>query len=187
MKHFDIARYEQQIKADPHYEGFAPDKDHYVWEHYRLDPDYLDEGYDKALVAGYVQANEDRKEAIKEVFQFDREGRLQSTATYFSTSLEIGIWRRWNERGQLVTETDKDKSYPFALPQVLDFARQKGADLRTTGTVKRRYDSALKQYVWLLSWVVDYKKETYQQSYLLDGISGKVLQQERGPAPVLYQ
>jgi len=183
MKRFDIARYEQKIKADPEYEGYAPDKDHFIWEAYIPDPAYLDEGYNQALIAGYARTEEDRWEAIKETSEFDREGRLKATRTYFNDYLEVGIWRRWNVQGQMIEETDKDKPYPFTLRQVLDFAGQKGADLRTTGSVKRDYDTTLKQYVWRLTWVAEHNGRSYEQYYLLDGVSGKILQQRQGPAP----
>lgn len=183
MKHFDIARYEQRIKADPRYEGHALNNDEFLWESYTLNPEYLDEGYNKELVTGYTQVLEHKQENVKEVTEFDREGRQRETRQYFADYLETGVWRRYNIQGQVMQETDKDKPYPFSLRQVLDFARQKEADLRTTGQVKRGYDDTRKLYTWTLSWVVDKKDTTYEENYILDGTTGKVLQQQKKPAP----
>ncbi|MBZ4188640.1 hypothetical protein [Niabella beijingensis] len=183
MKKFNIDAYEEKLKKNPEYEGYTEKDGTEISEYYRLRPDATTDAFDRKQVETYTRI-ESRPDAYRTAYLFNREGNLISVAHYFSTALEIGIWQQFDSTGKLTGETDKDKEYPFALKDVIEFGKKHQVDFSKTGRVRRGYDSVYKANVWNLRWTVDEKvPEPYQQLFTLDGTTGKVLEEKKEGPP----
>ena len=183
MKKFNIDEYEEKLKKDPGYEGYTAPDGTEVTEYYRLPPEAPDlESFDRRKVLAYTRI-EEHPDGYRTAYQFNKEGNLTAVSYYYSTSLETGKWQQFDDAGKLTGETDKDKGYAFTLSQVIGFGKRNGVDFAKTGRVQREYDRTYNANVWILRWVVDEAvKEPYQQIFILDGETGRVLKDyKEGP------
>ncbi|MBO9594831.1 MAG: hypothetical protein J7599_18145 [Niabella sp.] len=184
MKKFDIDEYEKKVRANPEYEGYTASDGTEITEYYRLPPEAPDlDAFDRSKVLAYTRI-EKQPDGYRVAFQFNNKGNLIAVSYYYSSSLETGTWQQFDDAGRVVSETDKDKGYAFGLPDVIGFGKKHRVDFAKTGRVQRGYDPVYKTNVWELRWTVDERgTEPYQQVFVLDGATGKVLSEKKEGPP----
>lgn len=184
MKKFDIDAYEKKIKDNPEYEGYMTPDGTEITEYYRLPPEAPDlDAFDREKVLAYTRI-EKFPDGYRVAYQFNNKGNLTAVSYYYSTSLETGTWQQFNDTGAVISETDKDKGYAFTLPDVIEFGKRHQVDFARTGRIKRGYDPAYKTNVWELRWTVDVQAaDPYQQVFVLEGATGKVLSEKKEGPP----
>lgn len=183
MESFDVDAYAKKLKENPDYEGYHTKEGVEVSEYYMPDQQAPSDTFNKQWVQSYTRI-EERPDGYRTAYQFDRNGRQISVAYYFSTALEIGKWQKFDSTGKITEEVDKDASFPFSLEKVIAFGKAHKVDFAKTGRLRRGYDSTYKADVWNLRWVADAQGgEPYQQIYILDGGTGRILKEDREGPP----
>lgn len=150
MTKFDIAKYEENIKKDPSYEGYAKDKNTYVKQYHVIKDGYVEDTYTKSIVQNYVEEviTNDR---FRDIYTFDNTGILQSVKHYFGNNLEIGKWEFY-QNGTIVKTENKDEHYAFDLNKVLKYGKDKKVDFTKTGEILKTQSKKDNAYVWEINW-----------------------------------
>lgn len=113
--------------------------------------------------------------AILEVFRsFHLNGKLKIKGLRYPNRFGKGIWREYDEEGNLIKEENYDEGYEYSFEDVVKFLRLRGADLHDERTSIRRFDG-----IWELAYVKDKDEKSYYYSYSLDGKTGKVLEHSK--------
>lgn len=177
LPHFDVEKYEANLKRNPLYEGYQKDKNTYVRQSHGIKDGYIEETYTKSLVTNYVEQyiGDDRFETF---YIYDNNGNLRSISHYFADNLEIGKLNYY-KNDILVKTQDKDENYPFSLEKVLKYGKDNHVDFTKTGMLSRSYSKTYGTYIWDLNWNTGKKSDNGEKfifkKEILDGNSGKVL------------
>ncbi len=108
---------------------------------------------------------------LLEVYRgFHLNGKLKIKGIYYPNDVELGIWREYDDEGNLIKEENYDEGYEYSFEDVVKFLRLRGVDLF------HRYTSITRNNgVWNIVYVKGdkYPKDIYDID--IDGKTGKVL------------
>ncbi len=178
VRNFDIEKYEDNLKKSSEYDGYSINQDTYVKQYHIVKEGYIEETYQKNLVANYVEEII-LNNKFRDVHSFDNNGKIISTKHYFGNSLEIGKWVFYEKENQVNIE-DKDENFQFSLDQVIKYGKQNEVDFLKTGEIIKSNSKIHNCHVWELTWNTG-KMENDGESYLfkkviLNANSGKQLE-----------
>ncbi|MET4083704.1 hypothetical protein ABIB40_003676 [Pedobacter sp. UYP30] len=185
MEKFDVGKFAAEMLKDEGYSGYYLKDGTYVQEGYMPKPNASSQPFDTSAVLTYDQQiiTPDNYTKINE---FYASGQLKKSLLMFSVDLETGLWKYYDEQGNLTESIDKDKGYKFTLENVIDFGKAKNIDFYKEGDVNRGFDEKFKKNVWAVSWFErKINEDAVNQIYLLDGDSGAELNHITKPAPVM--
>ncbi len=150
MKKFDIAAYERKIMDDPSVIEFKNEQGTLVQQYHHIQEGYVEENFDKTIVAEYVEEHTDKEGGYRTVYVFDAQGDLKEVRYFFGPDMEIGQWKRYvGGREEL---TDKDKDYESSVAQILEIGNRHQVNLRRNGHLKRLFSDEYKTHIWVLEW-----------------------------------
>ena len=61
--------------------------------------------------------------------KYYKNGKLKLTGDFFPNDFEKGIWKEYDEQGNLIKETNYDAPYKFTWENVLDFIKMRDIDM----------------------------------------------------------
>ncbi|CAM1348873.1 hypothetical protein [Tenacibaculum ascidiaceicola] len=108
-----------------------------------------------------------QKESFFEVKnQYYKNGNLKITGKYFNSSFQKGIWREYDEKGNLIKETNYDKGYNYTWEDLLKLLKEREVNVRDTNNTTIRKDDG--------EWWVYYVKGLYIYNIRINGKTGKI-------------
>ncbi|MET4083705.1 hypothetical protein ABIB40_003677 [Pedobacter sp. UYP30] len=185
MRYFDIDSYEKKMIKNQFYDGRELADGSYLQEYF-IPKDNVDtDPFNRNSVKFYVEKIE-KTDGFVEMFVYYSSGRLKEYNLFFPIELQTGVWKEFDQHGNLTKSIDKDKDYEYTLQNVIDFGKMKNIDFHKEGDLDRGYDEEFKKNVWNVSWIVDVpSQESTQEVYILDGNTGVVLKHKTQDAPIL--
>lgn len=184
MRKFDVDNYEKQMIANPLYEGKTLEDGSYVKEYYIPKPNVDTEPFTRKAAELFVERIE-HKNGFVELISYYNNGNIREYNEFFSIELEVGIWKYYDEQGNLTKTVDKDLGYKFNLNDVIAFGKRNKVDFHQEGDLQRGFSDRFKKNVWTITWIEDLLAgDRIEHFCILDGNSGDVLERQKRPAPV---
>lgn len=184
MRKFDVDNYEKQMIANPLYEGKTLEDGSYVREYYIPRPNVDAEPFMRKAAELFVERIE-HKDGFNELISYYNNGNIHQYNKFFSIELEVGIWKYYDEQGNLTKTEDKDLGYKFTLNDVIAFGKKNNVDFHQDGDLQRGFSSRFKKNVWTVSWIEDLPAgDRVEHVCILDGDNGAVLERQKRAAPI---
>lgn len=108
---------------------------------------------------------------IMEIYKsFHLNGKLKVEGLRYPNKFGKGVWREYDEQGNLIKEEDYDEGYEYSFEDLLKFIYSRNIDLFDKYTSIRRYDG-----IWKVIYVQGegYPKHIYDVT--IDGKTGKII------------
>ncbi len=105
---------------------------------------------------------------------FHLNGNLKMKGMSYRSDEDLGIWREYDEQGNLIKEENYDEGYDYSFEDVVKFLRIRGVDLFGKYTSIRRNDG-----VWEVSYVKGNGYPKYFHVFSIDGKTGEVLSSDK--------
>jgi len=124
------------------------------------------------------------KPAFHQIFrEFHSSGYLKEIGKLMGSVTEIGIWKYFDEAGNLIKTVDEDKKFgKFGYNELLLFLHQQGYINLETG--ENRKGARFGYNVETGQWDVSVRVGAWLTRYVIDGETGEVLSKE-GPSPII--
>ena len=104
---------------------------------------------------------------------FHLNGKLKLKGLYYPSRVELGVWKDYDEEGNLITEENYDEGYEYSFKEVINFMRLHSINIRDKWTRISRGDGR-----WYISYLLD-GLPSYQRIIVLDGKTGKKLEDRK--------
>ncbi|WP_316826790.1 hypothetical protein [Pedobacter miscanthi] len=184
MRKFDVDNYEKQMIANPLYEGKTLEDGSHVKEYYIPKPNVDAEPFTRKAAELFVERIE-HKNGFNELISYYNNGNIHEYNNFFSIELEVGIWKYYDEQGNLTKTVDKDLGYKFTLNDVIAFGKKNDVDFHHDGNLQRGFSDRFKKNVWTVSWIEDLPAgDRVEHVCILDGDNGTVLERKKEDAPI---
>jgi len=181
---FDVDNYEKRMIANPDYEGRTLEDGSYLSEYYIPKSNVDAEPFTRKAAELFVERIE-HKDGFNELISYYNNGDIHEYNKFFSIELEVGIWKYYDEKGNLTKTVDKDLGYKFTLSDVITFGKKNDVDFHQDGNLQRGFSDRFKKNVWIVTWIEDLPAgDRVQHVCILDGNSGDVLERQKRPAPI---
>ena len=122
--------------------------------------------------------------------RYYKNGDLKLTGELFENNFQKGVWKEYDEQGNLTSETDFDKTYDFAWEDVLSFIEKRKIQMDAYGFEITRnwgFDSSESKKESLRPfWAITYNKSEIDMVLgviILDGITGDIIKEYDEPYP----
>ena len=109
-------------------------------------------------------------------------GKLKLTGDFYPYDFEKGIWKEYDEQGNLIKETDYDAPYKFTWEDILAFIKKRGIDMDNEYLEIGR-NIVNGKPVWSIIWEKEDKSSL--RIVGIDGITGKIFQENDRDYPEL--
>ncbi|MFC5045096.1 hypothetical protein [Aquimarina hainanensis] len=162
MKTFDIEAYNKK-KKNPGYDGYYLKDSTYIRQ--------FDAGGD-GIYTNYIEVITHPNNFFQEYRVFHHNGKIKIDGLKFFNDFEKGIWKEYDEQGNLVKETDYDAPYKFTWENVLELIKERKIDMSHEQFRVIRGSSEKGT-----SWAIVYDKpKTHDKLGVIniDGITGKI-------------
>lgn len=164
MERFDIKKFEENKKKGN--------------TNYTIGDSIEVQEFDSSL--GYIRYTRKKDELFSDYFVFHHSGSLKERGQVFILNGLKGLFRKYDEKGNLIKEIDYDKPYKFTLDQVIEYLKNHESNLNNisryhddaTG-VGREIDEKTKKHVWLLNFKGKYNNIEGIYIITLDGETGE--------------
>ena len=104
-------------------------------------------------------------------------GNLKESGEYYFQDFHCGIWREYDEKGNLLKETDMDKPYKkYSWQNILAFAKKRNINLYDDQTTVDRYVDESNIPHWYITWKD--KTEVYFHLVTIDARNGDVIEDD---------
>jgi len=184
MRKFDIDNFEKQMIANPLYDGKTLEDGSYAQEYYIPKPNADTEPFNRNAAQLFVEKIR-RKDGFEELITYYSSGNIKEYNEFFSIELEVGIWKYYDEQGNVTKTINKDSDYKFTLNDVIVYGKKNGVDFHDDGDLQRGFSSRFKKNVWTISWIEDMPSaDSIEHFCILDGDSGTVLERQKRAAPI---
>lgn len=170
MKIFDIETFNKNKKANSGYDGY-----------YLKDSTYIRQFGNE--YSGYVEYETPPKPQVFQIYrEFYPNGKLKRIGKNFPNDFEKGVWKEYDEQGNLIKETDYDKPYKFTWEDILKYIKQRKFDMDAYGFEVGRNVVDGKP-VW--SIIYNKSEEDMKLGVIgLDGITGEIFQESEIDYPL---
>ncbi|WP_222931358.1 hypothetical protein [Xanthovirga aplysinae] len=164
MKTFDIENFNKQMTLSPQYEGFYLEDSTYIKQFAAGG-----EGKDKL----YVEFESPPSPALFQTYRvFYYNGKLKLEGLQFPNDFEKGIWREYDEQGNLIKETNYDEPFKFSFEDILHWIEERDIDMKAFDfRIARGIDDYGKPG-WDITWERADKKGLRRA--FIDGITGEI-------------
>ncbi|MGN8059996.1 hypothetical protein ACTJKN_27200 [Pedobacter sp. 22163] len=184
MRKFDIDNFEKQMIADPLYDGKTLEDGSYVQEYYIPKPNADTAPFNRNSAQLFVEKIR-HKDGFEELVTYYSNGNIKEYNKFFSIELEVGIWKYYDEQGNVTKTINKDSDYKFTLNDVIAYGKKNEVDFHQDGDLQRGFSNRFKKNVWTISWIEDVpSKDSIEHFCILDGDSGAVLERQKRDAPI---
>ena len=178
LEKFDIEAYNKR-KIDPGYEGY-----------YLKDSTHISQ-FDaggKGVYKYYIEVVSNPSKLFQEYRVFYYNGNLKLKGLQFSNDFKKGLWKEYDEQGNLIKETDYDAPYKFTWEDILEFIKKRKIDMSTLqfqinrGFDYGNFDESKKDKPF---WAITYEDGSEMMKVIiLNGINGKVIKEYNEDYPV---
>jgi len=97
-------------------------------------------------------------------------GKLKDKGLYYPDDFAKGVWREYDEQGNLINEENHDKDYNFSFEEVLKVVERKHLNITNV-----RSHIGRENCIWYITSIDDSKYPYKKRSIKLDGKTGKKL------------
>jgi len=112
--------------------------------------------------------------AILEVYSsFHLNGKLKLKGLHYPSRVELGVWREYDEKGNLITEENYDEGYEYSFEEVINFMLLHSINIRDKMTIISRTKGN-----WGITYLLD-GFPFYWRTIILDGKTGKKLEDKK--------
>ena len=127
-------------------------------------------------VNGYVTTKQKKNSLFGESRYYFLNGNLKESGEYYFQNFHCGIWREYDEKGNLLKETDMDKPYKkYSWQNILAFAKKRNIDLYDDQTFVDRDINESNIPYWNISWLD--KDEGFFRDIAIDARNGHIIKE----------
>ncbi|QKX07085.1 hypothetical protein HN014_19920 [Aquimarina sp. TRL1] len=181
MKTFDIEAYNKK-KKNPGYDGYYLKDSTYIRQ--------FDAGGD-GIYMNYIEVITHPTNFFQEYRVFHHNGKIKIDGLKFFNDFEKGIWKEYDEQGNLVKETDYDAPYKFTWENVLKLIKERKIDMsHEQFQVNRSFGFGTENIGKKTGrpfWAITYHKSEENMLLgviIIDGITGKIIKEFDEPYPI---
>ena len=126
---------------------------------------------------GYLKMKRRKGSMFGEYRYYFLNGNLNESGEYYFQDFHCGIWKEYDEKGNLLKETDMDKPYKkYSWQNILVFAKKRNIDLYDDQTFVDRYINESNIPYWNITWKD--KTEVYFHVVTIDARNGDVIEDD---------
>ena len=127
-------------------------------------------------VNGYVTTKQKKNSLFGESRYYFLNGNLKESGEYYFQDFHCGIWKEYDEKGNLLKETDMDKPYKkYSWQNILAFAKKRNIDLYDDQTFVDRDINESNIPYWNISWLD--KDEGFFRDIAIDARNGHIIKE----------
>ena len=127
-------------------------------------------------VNGYVTTKQKKNSLFGEYRYYFLNGNLKESGEYYFQDFHCGIWKEYDEKGNLLRETDMDKPYKkYSWQNILAFAKKRNIDLYDDQTFVDRDINESNIPYWNISWLD--KDEGSFRDIAIDARNGHIIKE----------
>ena len=127
-------------------------------------------------VNGYVTTKQKKNSLFGEYRYYFLNGNLKESGEYYFQDFHCGIWKEYDEKGNLLRETDMDKPYKkYSWQNILAFAKKRNIDLYDDQTFVDRDINESNIPYWNISWLD--KDEGFFRDIAIDARNGHIIKE----------
>ena len=125
---------------------------------------------------GYLKTKRRKESLFGEYRYYFLNGNLKESGEYYFQDFHCGIWREYDEKGNLLKETDIDKPYKkYSWQNILAFAKKRNIDLYDDQTSVDRDINESNIPYWNISWLD--KDEGFFRDIAIDARNGHIIKE----------
>ena len=125
---------------------------------------------------GYLKTKRRKESLFGEYRYYFLNGNLKESGEYYFQDFHCGIWREYDEKGNLLKETDMDKPYKkYSWQNILLFAKKRNIDFHDDQTSVERYIDESNIPHWYITWKD--KTEVYFHLVTIDARNGHIIKE----------
>ena len=125
---------------------------------------------------GYLKTKRRKESLFGEYRYYFLNGNLKESGEYYFQNFHCGIWREYDEKGNLLKETDMDKPYKkYSWQNILAFAKKRNIDLYDDQTFVDRDINESNIPYWNISWLD--KDEGFFRDIAIDARNGHIIKE----------
>ena len=125
---------------------------------------------------GYLKMKRRKGSMFGEYRYYFLNGNLNESGEYYFQNFHCGIWKEYDEKGNLLKETDMDKPYKkYSWQNILAFAKKRNIDLYDDQTFVDRYINESNIPYWNISWLD--KDEGFFRDIAIDARNGHIIKE----------
>ena len=126
---------------------------------------------------GYLKMKRRKESLFGEYRYYFLNGNLKESGEYYFQDFHCGIWKEYDEKGNLLKETDMDKPYQkYSWQNILAFAKKRNINLYDDQTTVDRYVDESNIPHWYITWKD--KTEVYFHLVTIDARNGDVIEDD---------
>ena len=126
---------------------------------------------------GYLKTKRRKESLFREYRYYFLNGNLKESGEYYFQDFHCGIWREYDEKGNLLKETDMDKPYKkYSWQNILAFAKKRNINLYDDQTTVDRYVDESNIPHWYITWKD--KTEVYFHLVTIDARNGDIIEDD---------
>ena len=126
---------------------------------------------------GYLKMKRRKESLFGEYRYYFLNGNLKESGEYYFQDFHCGIWKEYDEKGNLLKETDMDKpSKKYSWQNILAFAKKRNINLYDDQTTVDRYVDESNIPHWYITWKD--KTEVYFHVVTIDARNGDVIEDD---------
>ena len=127
-------------------------------------------------INGYVTTKQKKNSLFGEYRYYFLNGNLKESGEYYFQDFHCGIWREYDEKGNLLKEIDMDKPYKkYSWQNILAFAKKRNIDLYDDQTFVDRDINESNIPYWNISWLD--KDEGFFRDIAIDARNGHIIKE----------
>ena len=115
----------------------------------------------------YIETIKYKDKHIEDFNSYHKNGKLKIQGYFLENDFYKGIWKEYDEQGNLIKETDYDKGFDYTWEDLLKLLKKREVDIKDTGNTTIRKDEG--------EWWVYYVEGLYIYNIRIDGKTGKIL------------
>ena len=125
---------------------------------------------------GYLKTKRRKESLFGEYRYYFLNGNLKESGEYYFQDFHCGIWKEYDEKGNLLKETDMDKPYKkYSWQNILAFAKKRNIDLYDDQTFVDRDINESNIPYWNISWLD--KDEGFFRDIAIDARNGHIIKE----------
>ena len=123
---------------------------------------------------GYEEVIMPKNNLIHIFNKYNEDGKLMLTGDFFPNDFEKGIWKEYDEQGNLIKETNYDTPYKFTWEEVLEWIKERNINMESDyfEIYRNAGEEEGEKPIWAITWEKEDKSSL--RVAILDGSTGKV-------------
>lgn len=117
---------------------------------------------------GYYETIKYKDKYIEDFNSYYKNGNLKIKGYFLENDFYSGIWKEYDEQGNLIKETDYDKGFEYTWEDLVKYLEKRKVDIKDTTNTDIRKEKG--------NWRFSYVEGIYIYDVIIDGKTGKILQ-----------